>query len=167
MSVPQHFREERLLPLWTEPPPSPSPRAIGVADAGSLCLFPQHSREMAALSSRRLRPWPSHRAWGWRTQAGSVLSRSPPGREPLSPAADRDPDLTPHPGLAPLSPGARKGSWPQSEESPAVRDGMPLSLSRGLSPVQIGSCTSLAVLSLPFVSLQKRIPPLRSHAAFF
>ena len=86
LSVPLHFREDRLLLLWTELPPSP--RAPGVVDAGSLCLLPQHSRETALFSTCRRRPRPSPCAWGWRTQAGSVLSRSPPGREPLSPTAD-------------------------------------------------------------------------------
>ena len=38
---------------------------------------------------------------------------------------------------------------------------------QGLYPVQIWSYNSLASLSLPLVSLQKAVPPLHAHAAFF
>ena len=48
LSVPPHFRGQPTSPLRTEShcPCQEPPR---VADAGRLCLFPQHSRETAAL----------------------------------------------------------------------------------------------------------------------
>lgn len=103
LSLPPHFREDHLLLLQTESccPHREPPR---VADAGSLCLFPQHSREMATFSSCRPHAWPSHCAQGWWTQAGSVLSHNPLGREPLFPTVDSASDLPQHPGLAPLLP---------------------------------------------------------------
>ena len=67
----------------------------------------------------------------------------------------------------PSSPGGRTGSQTQSKEAPQLEIGS-LSVSvRGLSPVQLWSCTSLATLSLPFVSPQEGVPPFHAHVDFF
>ena len=77
--------------------------------------------------------------------AGSVLWRSPPGRKPLFFQLLAE-HLTYHCTQAWLlsSPSARTGSWPQSQESPAVRDRIPPGLSLSSFSCQKWSCTSLA-----------------------
>ena len=66
---------------------------------------------------------------GWQMQPGSMLWCSPPGREPLLQLKTEP--LTYHRTQAwlPFFPGVRAGSRLQSEESPTVRDQIPLSLS--------------------------------------
>ena len=165
LSVQPHFRENLLL-LQTESL-CPGREPLGWWMQAGFVFSHSYSRETAALSSCRLSLWPSHCTWGWQTQAGSVLSCSHPGREPLLQL--RTEPLTYHRTRAGSPPPQEpeKGAGPSPKKAPQLEIGS-LSVSvRGLSLVQLQSCTSLAALSLPFVSLKKGVPPLHAHVAFF
>ena len=77
--------------------------------------------------------------------------------------------LTYHGTQAPGSPPpqvCKQEASPSPKKAPQLEiESLSVSV-RGLSPVQIESCTSPSALSLPFVSSQKRVLPLRAHVTF-
>ena len=93
--------------------------------------------------------------------------RAAPGREPLF-QLQTEP-LTYHHTQAGSPPPqvCEEGAGSSLKKAPQLEI-RSLSVSvQGLYPVQIWSYNSLASLSLPLVSLQKAVPPLHAHAAFF
>ena len=90
------------------------------------------------------------------------------GKGLLSPAADCASELVTKLRAGSPPPQVRKqGSWSPSEEAPWLGIGAFSVPVHGFSLVQIQSYASPATLSLPFVSLQKGIPPLRAYTACF
>ena len=123
-----HFREDCLLLLWTEPLPSQMQAGRWPTQAGFAF---SHSTPVRALLSPTvdyttdLAVSPQSGGCRQALYCGIVLQG---GNRFLQ---LRTEPLTCHHTQVwlPSSPGVQTGNWPQSEESPTVRDTIPLSLS--------------------------------------
>ena len=165
LSVLPHFREDHLL-LWIEPVPSLS-GATGVENAGRLYLLPQHSRERWRFPPADCALGPATVPGGWWMQAGSVLSHSPPGRGITSSSFGLSPRCTTAPKAGSPSPQVQTGSQLQSEESPTVRDWIPLSLSPRSFSCPARSCTSFEAFSSLCLLAEGGPSPLCPHGLFY